>query len=80
MVIGTRRKRDVELLEYVRRFIARHGYSPSYAEMCRGVGLRSKGSIFNLLGRLRDEGKIEVRDNMARTVRLIDRKGVKGVV
>jgi repressor LexA len=75
-----RRNRDVELLEYVRRFIARHGYSPSYAEMCHGVGLRSKGSIFNLLGRLRDEGKIEVRDNMARTVRLVAQGKSKGVV
>ena len=67
-----KRTRDDELLAYLRRFISRNGYSPSYVEMCGGIGLKSKGSIHNLIFRLKAKGLVEIRKGSARTIRLTD--------
>lgn len=65
-----RKNRDEELLAYLKKYIGKNGYSPSYADMCEGIGLKSKGSIHNLIVRLKEQGKVEVRGGSARTIRL----------
>jgi repressor LexA len=71
MMKRARRNRDEELLAFLKRYIGRFGYSPSYAEMCEGVGLRSKGSIHNLIARLKEQGRVEVQAKSSRTIRLV---------
>lgn len=59
----------------IRRFQARHGRMPSYAEIAELTGLRSKNAVFKLIARL--EGmKVLARD---RTGRLIPRSLVNAV-
>lgn len=65
-----KRNRDLELLGYLKRFIGKNGYSPSYGEMCEGIGLKSKGSIHNLIQRLKEAGKVDLQKGSARTIRL----------
>ena len=40
-----RTQRQKEILEYITRFIARHGYEPSYAQIARYFGVSSKATI-----------------------------------
>lgn len=40
-----RTQRQKEILDYIKRFIERHGYDPSYAQIARHFGLNSKATI-----------------------------------
>ncbi|MBA3714715.1 MAG: transcriptional repressor LexA [Pyrinomonadaceae bacterium] len=40
-----RTQRQKEILEYITRFIERHGYEPSYAQIARHFGVSSKATI-----------------------------------
>lgn len=40
-----RTQRQKEVLDYIMRFIERHGYEPSYAQIARHFNLSSKGTI-----------------------------------
>ena len=40
-----RTQRQKEILEYITRFIGRHGYEPSYAQIARHFGVSSKATI-----------------------------------
>jgi repressor LexA len=60
-----RTQRQKEILDYITRFIARHGYEPSYAQIARHFGVSSKATIAKhiaalerrgLLSRRRDDG------------------------
>jgi repressor LexA len=68
-----RTQRQKEILDYIARFIARHGYEPSYAQIARHFGVSSKATIAKhiaalerrgLLSRRRDDGAF----NLAVTV------------
>ncbi|HEX8775292.1 MAG TPA: transcriptional repressor LexA [Pyrinomonadaceae bacterium] len=68
-----RTQRQKEILDYITRFIARHGYEPSYAQIARHFGVSSKATIAKhiaalerrgLLSRRRDDGAF----NLAVTV------------
>lgn len=68
-----RTQRQKEILDYITRFIARHGYEPSYAQIARHFNVSSKATIAKhiaalerrgLLSRRRDDGAF----NLAVTV------------
>lgn len=44
-MIQPRTQRQREILDYITRFIERHGYEPSYAQIARHFNLSSKGTI-----------------------------------
>lgn len=60
--------RQAEALTFIRSFIADHGHSPSYVEMCDGFGLRSKSGVHRLVYALRDQGHISLADGRARSI------------
>ena len=45
-----------EILEFLRRFSAEHGYAPSIREICAAVGLRSTASVHYHLAELKRTG------------------------
>ena len=51
-------KTDDEMLQAIRRFIAEHGWGPSYKELARATGYRTVCDIGNRLRRLAVSGKI----------------------
>lgn len=63
-------KRQRELLEFIRSYVAAHGFSPSFEEMKDSLGLASKSGIHRLVGGLRERGYIEFRYNQARSIML----------
>lgn len=57
-----------EILEFLRRFSAEHGYAPSIREICAAVGLRSTASVHYHLAELKRTGQIEMDENKNRTI------------
>ncbi len=53
-----RTKRQKEVLEYITRFIDRHGYEPSYPQIARGLSVTSKGGIAKHIEALETQGLI----------------------
>ena len=51
-----RTQRQKEILDYISRFIERHGYEPSYAQIARHFGVKSKATIAKHIGALERRG------------------------
>lgn len=60
------------LAGFIRGFMERHGYSPSYSEMMDGVGVRGKSAIHRLLIALEERGVVRRRHGKARAIEMID--------
>ena len=53
-----RTQRQKEIFDYIRRFIDRHGYEPSYAQIARHFGISSKATIAKHIEALEKRGLI----------------------
>ena len=53
-----RTQRQKEILEYIMRFIERHGYEPSYAQIARHFGVSSKATIAKHIEALERRGLV----------------------
>jgi len=56
-----RTQRQREILDYILRFIERHGYEPSYAQIARHFGISSKATIAKHIAALEKRGLVERR-------------------
>ena len=55
-MMQARKQRQKEILDYITRFIERHGYEPSYAQIARHFNLSSKGTIAKHVSALEKRG------------------------
>lgn len=62
---GTRQR----VLDFIVEFRSEHGYSPTILEICRGLDLASKSTVWNHLNHLRREGRVTWQEGSDRTVR-----------
>ncbi len=62
---------------FVVDFIMQNGYSPSIEEITAGSGLSSEASVHDCLQMLQMMGRIDMKRNAARTIRLVEYKLVK---
>ncbi len=51
-----RTQRQKEILDYIQRFIERHGYEPSYAQIARHFNISSKATIAKHIEALEKRG------------------------
>ena len=51
--------RRIKILEFIKSYIKKNGYSPSYQEIADGVGLRSKCSVYTHIKKMLDTGMLE---------------------
>src|SRR5262245_62173052 len=65
----TRRQRDV--LDVIRTFIARHGYSPSLEEIGRALGLSSVATVHKHVSHLVEKGLVRRVWNQNRSIDLV---------
>jgi repressor LexA len=56
-----RTQRQKEILDYITRFIARHGYEPSYAQIARHFNVSSKATIAKHIAALEKRGLLSRR-------------------
>lgn len=74
---STRGTGQERVYNFIVEFIMKNGYSPSVEEISVGSGLSSKSSVHNCLIILQTLGKIDMKKNTARTIRLVGYKLVK---
>jgi len=67
-------KRQREVLDYINKFIAEKGYSPSLSEIGDGVGLSSLATIHKHLRNLEEKAAIKRGWNRGRSIELLDLK------
>jgi DNA-binding MarR family transcriptional regulator len=74
-----RTQRQREILDYIQRFIERHGYEPSYAQIARHFGVSSKATIAKHIEALERIGYLRRDDDPADARRKIVRLTERGV-
>lgn len=68
--------RQKACLDFIRGYMAASGgIAPSYEEIARALGLRSKSGVHRILGTLIARGHITKRDNHARSLQLAEPGG-----
>lgn len=63
-------KKQSELYEYIRAYMEKRNYPPSYDEMLEFCDLKSKSGVHRLLSGLKERGLIMTRKNCARSITL----------
>jgi repressor LexA len=69
----TRRQREV--YDFISRFVAEHGYSPSFDEIGTGLGLNSLATVHKHITNLEKKGLLTRDYNRSRSIDLIPPKG-----
>ena len=65
--LGVTRRQNA-VLEFVTKYCAEHGYSPSYQEIAEAVGIASKSGVKRLIDGLVERGRLEMMPRRARSV------------
>ena len=63
--------RQQEILTYIKKYMATHGYPPAIREICAGVGLSSPATVFVHIKNLEKNGFIKSTNNKFRTIELL---------
>ena len=69
-----RTQRQKEILDYIARFLERHGYEPSYAQIARHFGVKSRATIAKHIAALEKRGLLtrEHEDGFALNIKVDD--------
>lgn len=65
-------KKQRELLEFVDKFIAEHGYGPSYREIMAGCNYTSVATVAVHVNNLITRGHLRKKDRSARSLELVE--------
>lgn len=68
---------EQKLMDLLKAHEQDHGFSPSYEEIKRIMGYRSKSSVQNLLKSLERKGRIKREPNKSRTIQIVDHYDTK---
>lgn len=63
--------RQEVILNFIKKYIAEHGYPPAIREVCTGVGLSSPATVFVHIKNLENMGYIKQTSNKFRTIELL---------
>jgi repressor LexA len=64
-------KKQKELLSFIEKFIAEHGYSPSYREIMSGLNYNSVATVSLHVNNLIKRGHVRKRDHSARSLEVV---------
>lgn len=65
------KSRQLEILDFIKQFIATKGYSPTVREIASGVGLKSPSSVQDNLKKLALQGLLTIDNKKSRTIELL---------
>ena len=65
--LGVTRRQNA-VLEFVGKYCAEHGHSPSYQEIADAVGIASKSGVKRLIDGLVERGRLEMMPRRARSM------------
>ena len=66
-------RRQKEIFDFVKEFIAEHRYSPSVRDIASHFSLTSAGGVHKHLKNLKEKGYISLEKNTSRSIRIADR-------
>ena len=61
-------RRQKEVLEFLTEFVQKNGYSPSYEEIARGLGLSSLATVHKHVTNLQAKGMLQRAHNRSRSI------------
>ena len=64
-------KRQKDVLDFIKKYIAAHGYPPAIREICEGVKLSSPATVFVHMKNLEQAGYIKTTNNKFRTIEIL---------
>ena len=64
-------KRQEEVLTFIKKYSAEHGYPPAIREICDGVGLNSPATVFVHVKNLENKGYLKTENNKFRAIELL---------
>ena len=64
-------KRQEEILTFIKKYSAEHGYPPAIRDICAGVGLSSPATVFVHVKNLENKGYLKTANNKFRTIELL---------
>ena len=64
-------KKQTEVLDYLKKYKAEHGYPPSVREIGKALGLSSPATVQAHLNRLKAAGVIKNSENKFRTIEIL---------
>ncbi|MBR1417232.1 MAG: hypothetical protein IJ572_05375 [Bacilli bacterium] len=65
-------KKQLEILIFIKKYIANNGYSPSTREICKGNNLSSPATVHNHLKSLIKKGYIKKTNSKYRSIEILD--------
>ena len=69
-------KRQRDLLQFVSQFMQNHGYAPTLAEICDGLGLRSPATVHEHIQNLMEKGVLKRTEGVRRGIEIIDQRAI----
>jgi len=63
--------RQREVLVFLRAYQRRHGVSPTFAEICDALHVKSESTVFDLVSRLQAKGYLRRERTMKRNIQLL---------
>jgi repressor LexA len=69
--VPTLTRRQSQLYNFIKNFIEKKGYSPSYQEMLEHMEVHSKQIIYSFLESLQKHNKIKKIKHMARSIEIL---------
>jgi len=64
-------RRQKEILDFLESFVARNGYSPSFEEIARGIGLKSLATVHKHITNLEKKGLLDRVHNRSRSIDVV---------
>jgi repressor LexA len=65
-------KRQAEAVGFIREFIASNGYSPSYDEIGRALGISARSGAHRIVQELVARGAVTILKNRTRSIRVLE--------
>ncbi len=66
-------KKQQQLLEFIEKFVAMHGYGPSYREICAGLGYKSVATVATHIDNLIARGHLVKKTRSARSLEVVNK-------
>ncbi len=64
-------KRQTEVLDFIKKYIASKGFAPSIRDICAGLGLNSPATAFSHVKKLEANNYIKTSNNKSRTIEIL---------
>ena len=71
-------RRQKQVVDFVQKYLRRHGYAPSLEEIAGHLGVASLATVHKHLTRLEGRGVIRRRAHQSRSLEVLDRSGTMG--